>query len=137
MCLNLLDENDREDQLDKKCQSPLRTYSEYKCHKRKAQGLQTTCTTNKLQSSQGSATCSAKNLDAMEDSKESFPSQKGKATELRDLFDQIHAEQLLIEPVEKYQEERDQRVNTRSSFYGHREQRASWHLQKEKVSWIR
>lgn len=55
----------------------------------------------------------------MEDSKESFPSQKGKATELQDLFDQIHAEQLLIEPVEKYQEEKDQKVNKPSSFYGH------------------
>ena len=72
----------------------------------------------------------------MEEPKESFPSQKRKATEFQDLFDQIHAEQLLIEPVEKYQEEKDQRVNKPSSFYGHREQRFSWHLQKEKVSWI-
>ena len=118
ICLNL-DENDREDQLDKKCQSPRRTYSEYKCHKRKAQGLQTTCTTNKSQSSQCSATCSAKNVDTMQDPKESFPSQKRQATELQDLFDQIHAEQLLIEPVEKYQEEKDQKVNKPSSFYGH------------------
>ncbi|XP_073247227.1 uncharacterized protein [Porites lutea] len=103
------DENDRQDQPDKKCQSPLRTYSEYKCHKRKAQGLQTTCTSSKSQSSQCSTTCSAKNVDTMEEPKESFPSQKRKATELQDLFDQIHAEQLLIEPAEKYQEEKDQK----------------------------
>ncbi|CAH3157164.1 unnamed protein product, partial [Porites evermanni] len=101
--------NDRQDQLDKKCQSPLRTYSEYKCHKRKAQGLQTTCTSNKSQSSQCSTTCSAKNVDTMEEPKESFPSQKRRATELQDLFDLIHAEQLLIEPAEKYQEEKDQK----------------------------
>ena len=55
----------------------------------------------------------------MEEPKESFPSQKRNATELQDLFDQIHAEQLLIEPVEKYQEEKDQKVNKPSSFYGH------------------
>lgn len=55
----------------------------------------------------------------MEEPKESFPSQKRQATELQDLFDQIHAEQLLIEPVEKYQEEKDQKVNKPSSFYGH------------------
>lgn len=72
----------------------------------------------------------------MEDPKESFPSQKRKAMELQDLFDQIQAEQLLIEPVEKYQKEKDERANKPSSFYGHREQRVSWHLQKEKVSWI-
>ena len=54
----------------------------------------------------------------MEEPKESFPSQKRKVTELQDLFDQIHAEQLLIEPVEKYQEEKDQKVNKPSSFYG-------------------
>ena len=55
----------------------------------------------------------------MEEPKESFPSQKRQATELQDLFDQIHAEQLLIEPVEKYQEEKDQKVSKPSSFYGH------------------
>lgn len=55
----------------------------------------------------------------MEEPKESFPSQKGKATELHDLFDEINAEQLLIEPVEKYQEEKDQKVNKPSSFYSH------------------
>ena len=73
----------------------------------------------------------------MEEPKESFPSQKRRATELQDLFDLIHAEQLLIEPAEKCQEEKDQKVNKPSSFYGHGVQRASWHLQKEMVSWIR
>ena len=121
-----LDENDRPEEKRLYKDSQLKTYSE-RCHshKGKAQEHQTTSRTCESLSSQSSVCTSASNLDAKE----------SKGNELIDLFEEIRAEQLLIEPSEMHLEDGELRSNEPGS-YNHREwlEKLSQNVRREKVS---